>query len=87
MEQVICPCGCGESFEPIVHGSKQKYFSPACGNRFRVRKCQKKKRKEKRQAAKVGQRALKFQPIPKSERRAKIREPVQPKPVEEQLFA
>jgi hypothetical protein len=76
MAKVLCPCGCGESFEPIVHGSKQKYFSPQCGNRFRVRRARLKRKRVKKQ------RALQFQPGQATgERRKKNRA------VEEPLFA
>jgi len=86
MAKVLCPCGCGERFEPKINGTSiQLYFSKACGNRARVRRCRKKQRDEARQ----NQRALKFQPAAKSDRRKKGHVRPEPKPVEkaESMFA
>lgn len=65
------------------NGLRKKYFSPACKNRMKQRRH---RAKEKR-LAKRNQQNLKFQPAAKPERRKKGRAPVEPKPVEESMFA
>lgn len=87
MDKILCPCGCGESFEPIVRGGKtwtaKKYFSYACANRERQRRFQARRKR----LAKLNQKTLKFQPAVKPERRRKVRIPVDQEPEEKTLFA
>ncbi len=87
MAEILCPCGtCGIRFEPIVHGSKQKYATVACGNRMRKRAQRQRDLKKQRRTKALDQRALKFQPVAKPERRVKSRSLAE-QGREEELFA
>lgn len=82
MAQILCPCGCGVRFEPIVHGAKQKHATKACGDRVRQRRRYARNKKKKLRT----QRALQFQPVAKAERRVKSRSLAE-QGREEELFA
>lgn len=87
MDKILCPDGCGKSFEPerMANGLRRKYATPACKNRMKQRRHRVKVAKEKRELAAQGQRGLKFQPLPRPERRSKSRIPKAPE--EESMFA
>ena len=86
VNKVPCP-GCGTPFEPIFHGEQKLYCSSNCGAMIRMRAMRKRRKEERLAAAKQNQRALKFQPAAKSDRRKKGHVRPEPKPVEESMFA
>jgi hypothetical protein len=86
MAKVLCPCNCGERFEPKINGtSVQIYFSPACANRMRQQRWRDRQKKKKRIAVSRKQRSLQFRPAAASSERCKKARIEQKQ--QEQLFA